>query len=952
MRKLLWTVCILLLVCVFAFSSCDGRGQTSVTEDANSETSYETETEPKVSETEAHVHAFGEWQSVSEATCTAAGSQERVCVCGEKEAQEVAALGHEETVDAAVAPTCTETGLTEGKHCTRCGEVVVAQTVADALGHAETVVPAVAPTCTETGLTEGKSCSRCGEILVAQTVVNALGHDETFTHSVSPTCTSSGLSGGKHCRRCFVTIVEQTTLRPLGHSEVIDRAVEPTCTKAGLTAGKHCARCLATLVAQKTVSALGHAEVVDAAVAPTCTETGKTEGKHCSRCSTTLAAQTEVAALGHAETDDAAVAPTCTKTGKTAGKHCIRCSKVLVPQETVASLGHIEVIDAGVASTCTETGLTEGKHCSRCSTTLIPQTTIAALGHQEVVDQAIAATCTKEGLTEGKHCIRCSETLVEQTVVSALGHAEVVDAAVTPTCTVDGKTAGKHCSRCGTVLSKQTVVKAPGHNEEIDAAVAPTCTETGLTEGKHCTTCGQVTVAQTVLAALGHQKVVTQRGLPPTCELSGFSEESHCSVCDETLSTYAPLPAKGYDWMLADGEFKLLMIGNSYTQDASNCGQDVVDSQFYSILQSMLGEDVKVTLGIIISGGKSLGWHATRADRNEAIYTLETVTTDCPTWQKSQKMTSADALAWTDWDMVSLQPYFTESGGVEHHGYPDETDTKFMSLETAVPYMLDLVEHYAPQAEAYCYMHLAQSTNIELNADIAFYEKMAAVYPNILAYQGTETGKRFTDLVPAGLAVQNARTTYLALLSYNNGAEVTYKNDVQIGLQRDSGHISFNVGRYLLAMTFAEMLLPDFLRAENYQLPEIRETESVGVLPREYSEIAQKAAVAAVESWRSGSLGVTAIEGYEKDPTEVFAEKFADGLLLKGGEGAESAETQVNALLAANAPDDLVVEAVVLPAEIPANERFAISVTVRFGYTTRTFDIYAVLEVTTDNVTE
>ena len=38
-------------------------------------------------------------------------------------------------IDAAVSATCTATGLTEGKHCSVCSEVLVAQTVVDALGH-------------------------------------------------------------------------------------------------------------------------------------------------------------------------------------------------------------------------------------------------------------------------------------------------------------------------------------------------------------------------------------------------------------------------------------------------------------------------------------------------------------------------------------------------------------------------------------------------------------------------------------------------------------------------------------------------------------------------------------------------------------------------------------------------------------------------------------------------
>ncbi|MBE6558972.1 MAG: hypothetical protein E7661_08225 [Ruminococcaceae bacterium] len=145
--------------------------------ETNESETNESETNEPTTEV-PHEHVWGDWTKEKTATCTEKGSEKRTCACGESESREIAALGHTEVVDAAVEATCTETGLTEGKHCSVCNAVLVAQETVAAKGHTKIIdATATAPTCTETGLTESAHCSVCNAILAVQEIVTAIKHN-------------------------------------------------------------------------------------------------------------------------------------------------------------------------------------------------------------------------------------------------------------------------------------------------------------------------------------------------------------------------------------------------------------------------------------------------------------------------------------------------------------------------------------------------------------------------------------------------------------------------------------------------------------------------------------------------------------------------------------------------------------------------------------------------------
>ena len=588
-------------------------------------------------------HSYDEGTVTTQPTCEKDGVKTFACTaCGHTYTEKVSATGHNYGDEIAeVAATCTATGTKAHYECANCGKLFVdvngrkIQVTENYLTIAlvpHTVVTdeAVAPTCTEKGLTEGSHCSVCGTVIVAQTEIPANGHSYgELIEEVAATCEAAGTKAHYECAVCgkyFVDVEDEKTevtaeelaIEKLAHTVVIDEAVEPTCTATGLTQGSHCSVCGEVIVAQEVLAANGHTEEVIAGTPATCTATGLTDGKRCSVCGEILTEQQVVPVAEHKSvvvydngghwtecencrqvlsekvlhewTVSEEVAPTCTQKGSvtetcacgatrstvvSATGHTV--TKVEATQATCEQEGNVEYykcvndncgalflkvgddyvpttiedvtlpkahtygeLIAEKEATCTEAGTAAHYECSTCHTLFVDkdgvktevteaELVIAAKGHQ--YDDGVVTTqptCTDKGVKTFT-CTVCSATKTEE--VAELGHAIVHHEAQEPTCTEKGWEAYDTCSRCDYTTYKE--IEAKGHTEEVMPAKEPTCTETGLTEGKKCSVCGEILEEQQIVSAKGHQYddgVVTTR---PTCTDKGVKTFT-CTVCSAT----------------------------------------------------------------------------------------------------------------------------------------------------------------------------------------------------------------------------------------------------------------------------------------------------------------------------------------------------------------------------------------------------------------------------------
>ena len=408
----------------------------------------------------------------------------------ESDLGEVSGDGHYWKTTGETEPTCTEAG-TKTQLCEDCHSIRTVET--PALGHDPVIEPGRSATCTASGVSDGYHCGRCGEVLAEQEVLPALGHYEVIDPAVEPTETSRGLTEGSHCGRCGIILKVQQVIPAIGeeipeHDHVWDAGcvtVEPTCKSTGEITYS-CAVC--GTLRTETLPMTDHVTELRGYREPGCNYGGYSGDEVCVYCGTLIKSGELTAPAGHKWGEELVLHPaSCVSEGQIVHA-CTVCGKI--QKETTPKTDHTIQIVNQKPATCTEDGYTGDEVCTVCNATVKTGEVEKAKDHSWGVGKVTkGATCKAEG-EMSYTCTVCGET--KTVPVEKTEHKTELQNEREASCTVRGYTGDKVCTVCGETVERGEYIE-PGHawndgtvtrapTSLADGVMTYTCTKCGATK--------------------------------------------------------------------------------------------------------------------------------------------------------------------------------------------------------------------------------------------------------------------------------------------------------------------------------------------------------------------------------------------------------------------------------------------------------------------------------------
>ena len=526
-------------------------------------------------------HTFGEWETVTDSSCTATGTKKHTCTaCDYSETGVIDKKAHTTEHHDRVDPTCTTTGSIEYWQCGVCGkmfsdaacttEVTDSEIALEKVSHKLTKTEAKAPTCTKAGNIEYWTCSVCKklfsdaegktEITAQETVIAATGHtpSEAWTNDGTDhwhVCTTCNAVLDKAAHSGGAATCQAKAICDICKAEYGEKADHTFVSKHDDTQHwKECSACGAPDPdSPKTNHIFGEWETVTDS---SCTETG-TKKRTCTACDYSEIGVIEMKA--HTADHHDRVEPTCTTTGSIEYWQCSVCNKKFsdaactteVTDVTLPMAAHTLTKTDAKAATCTEAGNTEYWTCSACGTWFLNGSGEHAItDHNSVVIPATGHTADDSGWnsngTNHWHvCATCKEKFDEAAHTG--GTATCSSKAVCDVCKAEYGTKTNHtfiskhdntqhwkeCNACGALDPDNP--KTNHTFGEWETVTDSSCTATG-TKKHTCTACDYSETG--VIDKKAHTTEHHDR-VDPTCTTTGSIEYWQCGVCGKMFSDAA-----------------------------------------------------------------------------------------------------------------------------------------------------------------------------------------------------------------------------------------------------------------------------------------------------------------------------------------------------------------------------------------------------------------------------